>query len=176
MVAIATINKFRLTPRLTAAGTVYRLQRNCLAEAVLGLAAVFVVGFLGTMAPAIHAHHHASAAVVPADAAFVHIHSTQGMADVTITPGRIGTARARIRLLNDDLDPLAAKEVTLTLTAPAAGSKPITRSAALGSDGAWQVEGIELSQPGDWLVEVGAVLGPASRLSLAAPIVIEPKR
>ena len=176
MVGIATINRFHLTPRLPAAGALRRLQRNCVAETALGLAAVFVVGFLGTMAPAIHAGHHAATAAIPAGAAFVHIHSTQGMAEVTITPGRVGVARARISLLNDDFDPLAAKEVTLTLTAPTAGSKPITRSASLGADGAWQVAGIEFSQPGDWMVEVDAVLGPADRLSIAAPILIEPKR
>jgi len=176
MVAIATINRFHLTPRLAAAAAVDRLQRNCAAEIALGLAAVFVVGFLGTMAPAIHAHHHADSAAIPADAAFVHIHSTQGMAEVTITPGRAGVARASIRLFNDDFGPLEAKKVTLTLTAPAAGSRPMTRAALLATDGAWQVEAIELSQGGDWMVEVDAVLGPANRLSLAAPIVIEAGR
>lgn len=176
MVAIATINRFYLTPRLAAAAAVHRLQRNCAAEIALGLAAVLVVGFLGTMAPASHAHHHADTTAIPADAAFVHIHSTQGMAEVTVTPGRTGTARASIRLFNDDFGPLEAKKVTLTLTAPAAGSRPMTRPALLGTDGAWQVEAIELSQPGDWMVEVDAVLGPASRLSLGAPIVIEPAR
>jgi len=175
MVGIATVNRFYLTPRLAAAAATYQLQRNCAAEIALGLAAVFVVGFLGTMAPAAHAHHHAATAAVPGDAAFVHIHSTQGMAEVTITPGRVGTARASIRLFNDDFGPLDAKEVTLALTAPAAGSKPTIRSASLGADGAWQVEDIELSQGGDWSAEVGAVLGPDSRLSLAAPIVIEPE-
>jgi copper resistance protein D len=176
MVGIATINRFHLTPRLAAAATVRRLQRNCLAEALLGFAAVFTVGFLGTMAPAVHAHHHATSAAIPADAASVHIHSTQGMADLMIVPGRTGTAHATIRLLNDDLAPLAAKSVTLTLTAPAEGSKPTTRSASLAADGAWRVDGIELSQPGNWTAEVGAVLGPGSRLSLDAPVVIEPKQ
>jgi copper resistance protein D len=176
MVAIATINRFHLTPLLAAAAAVDRLQRNCAAEIALGLAAVFVVGFLGTMAPASHAHHYADTAAIPADAAFVHIHSTQGMAEVTITPGRTGMARASIRLFNDDFGPLEAKKVTLTLTAPAMGSRPMTRAALLGTDGAWQVEAIELSQPGGWMVEVDVVLGPASRLSLAAPIVIEAAR
>jgi copper resistance protein D len=176
MVAIATINRFYLTPRLAAAAAVHRLQRNCAAEIALGLAAVLVVGFLGTMAPASHAHHHADTTAIPADAAFVHIHSTQGMAEVTITPGRAGMARASIRLFNDDFGPLEAKEVTLILTAPAVGSSPMTRAASLDAEGAWQVEAIELSQGGDWTVEVDALLGPASRLSLAAPIAIEPAR
>jgi putative copper resistance protein D len=176
MLGIAAVNRFHLTPRIAAAGSVHHLQRNSWAETALGLAAVLVVGFLGTMAPASHAHQHPAYAALPADAAFVHIHSEQGMADVTIMPGRTGIARATVRLWNKDVDPLDAQEVTLTLTAPSPGSKPITRVASQDPDGGWQVDGIELSQPGNWTVAVGAVLGPTSRLMLAAPIVIEPKQ
>jgi putative copper resistance protein D len=174
MVAIAAVNRFHLTPRLAAVGAVRQLQRNSLAEAILGFAAVLVVGFLGTMAPASHAHLHPAAVAIPADAAFTHIHLQEGMADVTIMPGRTGTARATIRLWNEDFGPLEAQEVTLTLTAPTAASKPTTHFALQGPDGAWQVEGIELSQSGNWTVTVGAVLGPHKRLVLTAPMVIEP--
>jgi putative copper resistance protein D len=173
MVAIAAVNKFRLTPRLAAASAVRGLQRNSLIEAALGFAAVAAVGALGAMAPASHAHQHPAGAI-PADAAFVHIHSTQGMADVTITPGHIGQARATIRLWNDDFAPLAAREVTLTLTAPTPGSKPVMRLASPAPDGAWQVDGIALEAPGNWTVAVGITLRPAGRLVLDAPIVIEP--
>jgi putative copper resistance protein D len=175
MVAIAAVNRFHLTPRLAAVGMVRRLQRNSLAEAALGFAAVLVVGFLGTMAPASHAHQHLAYAAVPTDAAFTHIHLQEGMADVTIIPGRTGTARATIRLWNEDFGPLEAQEVTLTLTAPTAASKPTTHFALQGRDGAWQVDGIALPQPGNWTVTVSAVLGPHKRLELTAPIVIEPK-
>jgi hypothetical protein len=134
-----------------------------------------IVGVLGTLPPASHAQHHAAYGAVPADAAFVHIHSEQGMADVTIEPGRAGTAHAIIRLWNADFGTLASREVTLTLTAPAAGSKPISRVARQTPDESWRVDGIELSQPGNWTVVISAVLGPAKRLVLDAPIVIEPQ-
>lgn len=174
MIGIAAVNRFHLTPRLAAAGTVRRLCRNCLLETGLGFAAVLLVGFLGTMAPASHAHLHPVYGALPTDAAFVHIHTEAGMADVTIMPGHTGPARATIRLWNADFGPLDAQEVTLTLTAPSTGSKPTTRIAAQNSDGAWQVDRIELSQPGDWTVIVDARLGPAKRLVLDAPIAIEP--
>ena len=176
MLGIAAVNRFYLTPRLAAAEAVRQLQRNSWTETVLGFAAVLVVGFLGTMAPASHAHQHPAYAAVPADAAFVHIHGDQGTADVTIIPGRTGIVRATVRLWNEDFDPLDAQEVTLILTAPSPGSKPTTRFASQGSDGVWQVDGVELSQPGNWTVAVAAVLSPTSRLMLAAPIVIEPKQ
>lgn len=174
MVAIAAVNRFHLTPRLAAVGAVRHLERNSLAEAALGFAAVLVVGFLGTMAPASHAQQHPASAAIPADAAFTHIHLLEGMADVTIMPGRTGTARATIRLLDEDFGPLEAQEVTLTLTAPTGLSKPTTRLAVQDRDGTWQVDGIELSRPGNWTVTVGAVLGPHKRLVLTAPMVIEP--
>ena len=59
----------------------------------------------------------------PADAILQHIHSEHGMADVMIEPGRVGTASVTIHLLNDDLETLNARDVTLTLTAPLAHSK-----------------------------------------------------
>jgi putative copper resistance protein D len=58
MVAIAAINRQRLTPRLLAPGaplSVLRaLRRNALIETVLGLAIVGLVGALGTTPPALH--------------------------------------------------------------------------------------------------------------------------
>jgi putative copper resistance protein D len=174
MVALAAVNRFHLTPRLAAVGAVRQLQRNSLAEAALGFAAVLVVGFLGTMAPASHAHLHPAYGAVAAEAAFTHIHGEQGIAEVTIMPGRAGSARATIRLWNEDFGPLEAQAVTLTLTAPTTLSKPTTRFAWQTRDGAWQVDGIELPQPGIWMITVGAVLGPHKRLALTAPIVIEP--
>ncbi|MGB5181288.1 MAG: copper homeostasis membrane protein CopD, partial [Xanthobacteraceae bacterium] len=133
MIALASVNRFYLTPRLATASTVRWLYRTSLAETGLGFAAVAVVGFLGAMAPASHTHHNAA---IPEGAAFVHIHSNAGMADVTIVPGRVGTARATIRLWNDDFKPLAAERLTFTLTPP--GGQPITWPAVQAQDGSWQ--------------------------------------
>ncbi len=175
MVALAATNRFFLTPQLAAVGAVRRLQRNCVAELILGLAAVWVAGVLGTMAPAIHAHQHPAYGPLPSNAAFIHIHGEQAMADVMIIPGRTGIARATIRLWNEDFASLPAQEVTLTLTAPLAASTPLFHVAFQDPDGAWVVDRVDLAQPGNWTVSVGAVLSPANRVVLTAPIVIEPK-
>jgi copper resistance protein D len=183
MVAVAAFNLLRLTPRIAKIANVAdaqhalgQLRRNAIVEVMAGAIVICIVGVLGTMPPAAHAaHQHPAYGALPADAAFQHIHTDQGMADVTILPGRIGTARATIRLWTDDSEPLAATEVTVTLTAPAPGSKPTTRAAAQDADGAWQVDGIELSQSGNWTVAIGAVLAPGKRIVLDAPIVIEPQ-
>jgi copper resistance protein D len=170
MISLASINRFYLTPRLASAGIVRRLCKTSLVETALGFAAIVVVGFLGAMAPASHAHHNAA---IPKDAAFVHIHSNAGMADVMITPGRVGTAQATIRLWNDEFEPLAAERLTFTLTPP--GGQPITWPAVQAQDGSWEVEVIPLSQAGNWKAAVDASLDAKRRLLLDAPIVIESK-
>jgi hypothetical protein len=95
------------------------------------------------------------------------------MADVTITPGRIGQAHATIRLWNGDFESLDARKVTVRLTPPTAGGKPTTRIAVQDSDGAWQVNRLDLTEPGNWMVTVDAALSPKGDLVLDAPIVIE---
>jgi copper resistance protein D len=182
MVAIAAVNRFRLTPQLLQHASIAasrdalrQLRRNAAIETLAGAAVIAIVAALGTMPPAIHAaHQHLTYEAVPADAAFVHIHLIEGMADVTIRPGRAGRARATIRLWNADFEPLNAREVSLTLTAPSATGNPTTLPARLRRDGAWQVDGIAPSEPGNWTVTVDVVLDQTKRLTLTAPIVIEP--
>jgi copper resistance protein D len=185
MVAIAAVNRERLTQRLTRGAsmratergtfaTISQLRRNAAIEALAGAAVICIVAVLGTEPPASHANHHAVYGAIPADAAFVHIHTEQGMADVMITPGHAGPARATIHLWNDDLEQLDAREVKFSVTPPAGGSKPAAHVAVQDADGAWQVDGIELSQPGNWTATVDATLGPNNRLVLSAPIVIDP--
>jgi uncharacterized membrane protein len=173
MVTFAAVNRFYLTPRLAVAGAAHQLERNSLAEAALGFAAILVVGFLGSMAPAIHLLMHPKYQAIPEGAAFVHMHSLDGMADVTIMPGRVGPASATVRLWDDDFDPLRARALTFAVTAPAAGSGPVTRVATQDDSGAWVVDGIALSQAGNWTVTLDADLGAKGHLVLKAPIVIE---
>jgi hypothetical protein len=150
------------------------LRRNAVLEATAGAVILGIVGLLGTLPPGSHANHHPSGAI-PADATFQHIHTGQGMADVMIEPGRVGTAHATIHLWNQDFGTLAVQSVTFTLTPPGTGGKSITRPAVQDVDQAWQVDGIELSEPGNWTVTVNAVLGSGPPLILEAPIVIDPK-
>jgi putative copper resistance protein D len=173
MVAIAAVNRFYLTPRLAVADAARQLERNSLAEAALGFAAVLVVGFLGSMAPAIHLQLHPKYEAVPEGAAFVHMHSLEGMADVTIMPGHVGQASASVRLWDDDFDPLKAEALTFALTAPAAGASAVARVATRDDSGAWVVDGVALSQGGNWMVTLDADLGAMRHLVLKAPIMIE---
>ncbi len=182
MVGVAAFNRLRLTPKLVenldvavAQNARRQLSRNAAAEAAMGAAIIAIVAALGTLPPGSHAHHHESEGPIPADASFQHLHGVDGMADVMIEPGHVGTANVTIHLWNDDLETLAALGVTLTLTAPTPGSKPTTRAASKDPDGVWHVDGIQLPESGIWMVSVGAVLGPNNRLNLTAPIVVDAK-
>jgi putative copper resistance protein D len=182
MVGIAVVNWSRLTPRLVqnadamgAQRAQRQLRRNAAIEAAAGAIITGIVAVLGILPPASHAHHHEASGLIPADASFQHIHTEQGMADVTVEPGHVGVAGVTIHLWDADENELNAQQVMLTLAPPASGGKPITQSALQDSDGVWRVKHVELSQPGDWTVTVTAVLGQGKRLVLAAPIVIDPK-
>jgi copper resistance protein D len=181
-VCVAAFNRLRLTPRLVenlnlaiAQNARRQLSRNAAVEAAMGATIIAIVAALGTLPPGSHAHHHESEGLIPPDASFQHIHGIDGMADVMIEPGHVGTANATIHLWNDDLETLPASGVTLTLTAPAPGSKPTSRPASKDADGVWHVDGIALPESGNWTVSVGAILGPDKRLDLTAPIVIDAK-
>jgi copper resistance protein D len=186
MVTVAAFNRLCLTPHLVQDGhpaataaaaqqALRQLRRNAALEAAAGAIVVAIVAVLGTLPPASHAHHHPASGGIPADATFQHIHTGQGMADINIEPGRVGPAHATIHLWNEDFGTLAAQSVTFTLTPPGTGGKSITRPAVQDADQAWQVDGIELSEPGNWTVTVNAVLGSGPPLVLEAPIVIEAK-
>ncbi len=171
MVGIAAANRFHFTPQLPAAGALHALQRNSLAEAGLGLCVLLFVGALGTLSPSGHAH--STNADVPPNAAFVHIHTSEAMAEVTIEPGHIGTAYATIRVLREDFSEYPATSVEFTLDPPTAGPR-IARTAAHLPDGNWQVNALDLTQPGVWTVRVIIPNDRGAAIVLDAPIVIDP--
>ena len=170
MVGIAAANRFHFTPQLPASAALRALQRNSMAETGLGLCVMLFVGALGTLSPSGHAH--STNANVPPDAAFVHIHTSVAMAEVTIEPGRTGTANAHIRVLRDDFSEFPAKSVELVLDPPGAGLK-IVRSAAHLPDGNWEVNALNLAEPGVWTVRVIIPNDRAAPIVLDAPIVID---
>ncbi len=177
MVAVAAVNRLYVTPRIlrddSASTAMLALRRNALVETFAGIIVLVIVAKLGTMAPANHIGLHPTSGAIPADAAFVHIHSSEGMADVTIIPGHTGIARASIRLWDEDFNPLNAKTMTFSVAPPDAPTKTTKRPATEDNDGVWHVDTIELPQPGNWTVIVDITLGSGKHVLLDAPIVIE---
>ena len=171
MIALATVNRFYLTPQLPKPAAFRGLQRNSVAEICLGLCVLLVVGVLGTLPPA--AHVHGPPVGIPPDAAFVHIHAPEAMADVTIDPGRAGRTDVMIRVSREDLSSFPAKDVRLALDPPNAGGHTLERTALKQSDGTWLIDGMTITQPGIWTARVIVQPSQGEPIVLDAPIVIE---
>lgn len=171
MVTLAAVNRFYLTPRLPERSALRALLRNSIAEIGLGLCVVLFVAVLGTLPPA--AHIHPTPADIPPNAAFVHIHAPEAMADVTVDPGRAGTAQVTIRVVREDFSRFPAKDVRLVLEPPSPGSRKLERDAIEQSDGSWGVNGIPLAESGIWTVRVIVTPSKGEPIPLDAPIVIE---
>jgi copper resistance protein D len=173
MVAIAAVNRLYLTPRLPDPAAQRALERNSLAEICLGLCVLLCVGVLGTLPPA--AHKHGAPEDIPSDAAFVHIHTPEAMADVIVDPGRVGQVKVRIRVLLDDFSEFPTNEVELRLDPPNPGPLPVYHTAVRQPDGTWEVDRIDLSQAGNWTVKVFvSSTSSENPIVLDAPVVIEP--
>ena len=176
MILVAAYNKFRLTPRLPARNALRRLERSTFAEIGLGLCVLAAVAVVGTTEPSAHVHVHVDVhpqpLAIPPDAAFVHIHDLEAMADVTIEPGHVGSARASMRVSREDFSPYPAKAVKLSLEPPKPAGGGIDRM-AVEHDGAWSVNDFVLDHPGNWTVRVTIIKRSGETIMLDAPVVIE---
>lgn len=172
MIGVATVNKYHLTPQLPAPGALRALQRNSQIEIVLGLFVLLSVGALGTMVPT--AHVHAPLVAIPQDAAFIHIHDADAMADVTIEPGHAGRAKVTVHVMREDSSELAVDSVSVMLHPPKDGGNPVVRLAKRMADANWQTDDLDLAQPGIWTVQVTVMPESGKSVVLDAPIVIDP--
>lgn len=170
MVLIASVNRFYLTPRLPQPSALRVLQRNSLVETGLGLCVLFFAAMLGTLQPT--AHVHGVPFSVPPDAAFVHIHGSEAMADVTIDPGRAGRPNVTIRVWREDFSPFPAKEVRFAIEPQTRGTPAPERAAIKRGDGRWLVDSIEVTAAGIWTVRVIVTPGAGEPIVLDAPVVI----
>lgn len=171
MLALAAVNRLRLTPALPDAHAQRLLAGMALCETGLGVGVVLVVAILGTVPPGSHAHP-GSIGIQP-DSSFVHIHTNEAMADVTIDPGRIGRADVTIHLWREDMTELPADAVRLALDPPQNGARLTSEHVAVQEpSGAWRVKGVQLTRDGAWTVHVIITPRTGSMIVLDAPIVI----
>ncbi len=160
LLGLAALNRFRLTPALTAHALNARpLWRSILAEALVVAAILLVVaGWRFTPPP-----RALAAAVTPLA---LHIHTENAMFQVLISPGTAGADSFVLQLMNGDASPLAAKEATLTLSLPERGIEPLERPATLGSDGYWHLRSVPLPYPGRWHLRIDALVTDFQKITL----------
>ncbi len=153
LLALAALNRFRLTPALASRPQHTRpLLRSIAMECavVVGILAV-VAGWRFTPPP-----RSLTAAVRPPLA--LHIHSDKAMFQVLISRSRAGTDDFVLQIMAGDASPLQAKEVSLFLSLPEKGIEPMERKAARGADGIWTVRDVPIPFAGLWRVRVDALI------------------
>ena len=167
---LAALNRWRLSRRVEAGETsAARVMARVIAVELAVLVAVFAVAALWRFTPPPRA-----IAVAQSQPASVHIHTLQAMADVTVTPGRAGPVSVEIVLMNGEFGPLAARELSLSFSNPAAGIEPIERQARLGPDGIWRAEALSVPVPGRWEVELAILISDFEMRRIKDAVVIRP--
>ena len=161
LLGLAALNRLWLTPMVTRDhGNARPLLRSILLECVLA------VGILGVVAGWRFTPPPRALAAEAAAPLAIHIHTDAAMFQVLISPGKVGSSSFLLQLMNGDASPLAAKEVTLTLSLPARGIEPIERGAELGSDGYWHVRNVMLPLPGRWHMRIDALVTDFRKVTL----------
>ncbi|MDW6022309.1 copper resistance protein CopC [Mesorhizobium sp. BAC0120] len=151
--ALAAGNRWRLTKPAADGDAVAnrRLTRAVRLELVL-VALILGVVALWRFTPPPRA-----IAIEAAQPAAIHLHGEKAMADVTVTPGRAGAVVISAFIMSPSFDPLQAKEVTVSLSNPAAGIESIRRKAEL-LDGNWRVSDLTIPIAGRWKIAVDVLI------------------
>jgi copper transport protein len=171
LLCLAALNRLWLTPafaRTDRSGKRW-LVRSVAAEFVLAAAILGVVGLWRFTPPP----RALAAAAQAAATASVHLHSSRIMAQVTLSPGKAGPARASVALaLGQDMD-VDPKEVTLILSKPETGIEPLERKARKAGR-SWEVGSVFLPTPGPWQVKVEILIDDFEKATLEGSIVVRP--
>jgi copper transport protein len=114
----------------------------------------------------------ALADAAPAPPVSVHIHAERAMASLTVSPGRAGPVSVSAFIVGGDLEPLDAREVTLSFSMPSAGIEPIRREAHKLDAGQWRIDGLSLPVAGRWNVSVDILVSDFESVTLKSEITL----
>lgn len=170
LLGLAAVNRRWLTPALIATGRLDGrwLARSIVAEILLATAILALVGLWRFTPPprALRATADTTASV--------HIHTPHLMAQVTLSPGRVGATRAHISVASGRAEPLDPKEVMLILAKPDAGIEPLERPARKAGRYGWQVDGLVLPLAGPWQVKVEILVNDFETSTLEGSVTVKP--
>jgi copper transport protein len=170
LLALAAFNRWRLTP---AIGRGDAAARRALVH-VIGVEVLIAVLILGTAAAWRFTPPPRALARAAAEPAWVHLHGSRVMADVTFAPGLAGPVAATVALTGGDYGPLAAKGVTLVISRPDAGIEPVRRDMVATEEGTWRAGDLVLPLPGRWTLRVDVLVSDFELLKLEGEIDIRP--
>jgi hypothetical protein len=113
-----------------------------------------------------------SAAAVSDDNFFTHLHTEQAMANVTVSPARVGPVELTIQLETVEELPLTAKAVSVTLTDSQTGRALNRIDATRGGDDQWRAA-IAVPAAGRWMLALAIAISDSDKVDIEAPIIIK---
>jgi copper transport protein len=165
LVGLAAANRFALVPQFAAAGSAPAgpLATSIRAELALALVILALVASWRFTPP--------PRALAASERVFLHLHGERGMAEIDIEPER-GRAKTSVKLMDPDLHPLAAKELTIVLANPAAGIERMQRHGVSEGEGFWRVDDLRIPVAGRWQLQVEILISDFEKLVLDEEVVL----
>jgi hypothetical protein len=113
-----------------------------------------------------------SVGAVSDDSFFTHLHTEKAMANVTVSPARVGPVELTIQLETVEELPLTAKAVSVTLTDMQTGKALQTIAAARRGDDQWHAA-VSMPAAGRWMLALAIAISDSDKVDIEAPIVIK---
>jgi copper transport protein len=91
------------------------------------------------------------------------------MADVTLTPGRIGANEVAIGIVSAAGAPVDPPEVRISFADPARGVEPVRLDAVRDGEG-WRAGPVQLPHGGDWTVTLDVLVSDFAKATLEGTV------
>jgi copper transport protein len=165
LIGFAAANRFALALRFAASGSAPAgrpLATSIRAELALALVILaLVASWRFTPPPRSLAANQQVA---------LHVHGERAMAQIEIEPRRGRSATMSVLLLDGELRPLTAKELTVVFTNATAGIEPMRRQ-AMNEDGTnWRISDLRIPVAGRWQLRVEILISDFDKLVLDAEV------
>ncbi|HEY6256462.1 MAG TPA: copper resistance protein CopC [Xanthobacteraceae bacterium] len=163
LLTLAAANRYALVPRLKT-GATRSLARSIAAESTIALAILGMVALWRFTPP--------PRALIAAEPASIHFHGGKAMAQIDVEPVRARGAEVLIEVLDGEFHPLAAKEVTIFLSNPAAGIEPVRRDADSLGTPHWRIDDLRIPIAGRWKLRVDILVNDFDKETLEDDVLL----
>ena len=159
LVSLAAANRFALVPHFAATGSVSAgrpLATSIRIELALAIIILALVASWRFTPP--------PRALAASEQIAVHVHGERAMAQIEIEPRRGRSAAMSVLLLDGELRPLTAKELTVVFTNAAAGIEPM-RHQAMNEEGTnWRIDDVRIPVAGRWRLRVEILISDFEKI------------
>lgn len=167
LLLLALANRLWLTPRLERQPAASApLRRSLMAEIVLSVAILALASsFRLTPPPRL---------ITAPPPVYLHMHGSEAMADVEISPGQAGQNSVSLSFADGDFAALTPLEVRLRFTDAARGLGPLESRAEKQPDGTWRAGPITLPGVGPWELRLDILITVFEKATLTQEVLLAP--